>query len=126
MSIVPSKLIPLQYKDQFYIPTNWDEAWYHECPFQQKMWREAITKELDKMKTYQVYKIIKRKEIPHGRKCVKHKWVFDIKRNGLFRARLVACGYSQKPGINFTDTYSPVVNDAVFRECSLSSNYCFN
>jgi Reverse transcriptase (RNA-dependent DNA polymerase) len=41
--------------------------------------------------------------------------VFDIKRTGIFRARLVACGYSQIPGVDFQDYYSPVVNDAVFR-----------
>jgi Reverse transcriptase (RNA-dependent DNA polymerase) len=40
---------------------------------------------------------------------------FDIKRTGIFQARLVACGYSQIPGVDFQDYYSPVVNDAVFR-----------
>ena len=50
-----------------------------------------------------------------NRRCVKHKWVFDIKRNGTFRARLVACGYTQVPGIDFTEAYSPVINDVVFR-----------
>ena len=43
--------------------------------------------------------------------CVIHKWVFEIKQNGVFRARLVACGYSQIPGQDFGDIYSPVVND---------------
>ena len=33
----------------------------------------------------------------------------------MFRARLVACGYSQQPGIDFTKSYSPVINDSVFR-----------
>jgi hypothetical protein len=28
---------------------------------------------------------------------------------------LVACGYSQVPGVDFTDSFSPVVNDATFR-----------
>ena len=28
---------------------------------------------------------------------------------------LVACGYSQVPGINFSKNYSPVVNDVTFR-----------
>ena len=50
-----------------------------------------------------------------GRQCVKHKWVFDIKQNGVFQAKLVACGYSQLPGVNFTEVYSPVVSNVTLR-----------
>jgi Reverse transcriptase (RNA-dependent DNA polymerase) len=53
--------------------------------------------------------------MPRGRRCVCCKWVFDIKRNGVFRARLVACGYSQIPGVDFTEAYSPLINDVTFR-----------
>ena len=28
---------------------------------------------------------------------------------------LVACGYTQIPGVDFTEAYSPVINDVVFR-----------
>jgi Reverse transcriptase (RNA-dependent DNA polymerase) len=41
--------------------------------------------------------------------------VFDVKRTGRFPARLVACRYSQNPGVDFQDFYSSIVNDAVFR-----------
>lgn len=67
------------------------------------------------MKQHGVWKKIRRSEMPEGRRCVKHKWVLEIKRNGIFRARLVACGYSQVAGIDFTEVYSPVVNDATVR-----------
>ena len=50
-----------------------------------------------------------------NRRCIKSKWVFDIKQDGTFRARLVACGYSQVPGIDFEESYSPVINDVTFR-----------
>jgi Reverse transcriptase (RNA-dependent DNA polymerase) len=33
----------------------------------------------------------------------------------VFRARLVACGYSQIPGIDFNESFAPVVNDVSFR-----------
>ncbi len=56
-----------------------------------------------------------RKDLPKGRKCIKFKWIFEIKRDGRFRARLVACGYSQEPGVDFTESYSPVISDVVFR-----------
>ena len=41
--------------------------------------------------------------------------VFKVKRNSVYHARLVAKGFSQIPGVDFTDNYSPVVNDVTFR-----------
>ncbi len=49
--------------------------------------------------------------MPNGRNCITSKWIFNIKRNGVYCARLVACGYSQVPGVDF----QPVVNDVTFR-----------
>jgi hypothetical protein len=40
--------------------------------------------------------------------------MFKIKRNGMFRAQLVACGYSQVPGVNFQESFAPVINDVTF------------
>jgi hypothetical protein len=44
-----------------------------------------------------VYEKILKSELPNKRECFKNKWVFKIKRNGIFRALLIACGYSQIP-----------------------------
>ncbi len=41
--------------------------------------------------------------------------VFKITRNGIFCTLLVACGYSQIPGVDFSEIYSPVVYDVTFR-----------
>jgi hypothetical protein len=38
-----------------------------------------------------------------------------VKSNGFFRARLVACGYSQVPEIDFSESFAPVLNDVSFR-----------
>jgi hypothetical protein len=38
-----------------------------------------------------------------------------VKRNGVFRARLVACGCSQVPGVDFTESFAPVLYDVSFR-----------
>ena len=102
-------------KDVFEAPRNFNQAWDHECPFQRKMWREAINKEFDKMEGHKVWKKVKKSVMPKDRRCVKCKWVFEVKRNGVFRARLVACGYSQVPGQDFNEVYSPVVNDCTVR-----------
>ena len=72
-------------------------------------------KEFEKMNSMKVYRKIDRALMPNGRRCVKCRWVFDIKRDGTFRARLVACGYSQIPGVDFTEVYSPVKNDVTFK-----------
>jgi hypothetical protein len=89
----PDKVPPSVYRDLFTVPEKFKDVWSHPNEWQQKKWRKSIIKELTKMENHKVWKVIKRNEVPKGRWCVKHKWVFEIKRNGVFRARLVACGY---------------------------------
>ena len=56
--------------------------------------------------------------IPSGRRLVGCHWVFKIKRNGVYHTRLVAKGFSQIPGLDFTEKISLVVNDVTFRVVS--------
>ena len=60
------------------------------------------------------------KELPSGRKAVGYKWVFKLKLNpdnsiAQYKACLVAKGYSQVPGQDFTETTLPVARLASYR-----------
>jgi hypothetical protein len=51
---------------------------------------------------------------------VRFKWVFIRKRNEnnkvvRYKVRLVAQGFTQRPDINFNETYSPVMNGITFQ-----------
>lgn len=74
-------------------------------------WKAAMKSELDSLKASETWELVPR---PKGRQVVKCKWVFRKKydANGdleRYKARLVACGYSQVEGIDFKETFSPVV-----------------
>ena len=101
--------------DDYVEPKSFEEAWNHPDESQRQKWRDAIHKEFKDMNNRGVWKHVKKADVPTGRRCVKNKWVFTVKRNGIFRARLVACGYSQVPGIDFGESFAPVVNDITFR-----------
>ena len=62
-----------------------------------------------------LWKKTNRKKIPINRSLIGNKWVFKIKRDGTYRARLVALGYSQIPGVDYTDKFAPVAHDVSFR-----------
>ena len=50
---------------------------------------------------------------PHCR-YIKNKWVFKIKSNKVYPLCLVPCWYSQISSVNFSENYSPVVNNITF------------
>ena len=62
-----------------------------------------------------VWRKIDRKKIPSNRRLTGNKWVFKIKRDVTYRARLVALGYSQIPEVDYTETFAPVAQDVSFR-----------
>jgi histone deacetylase 1/2 len=96
-------------------PKSFAEAYKNPNLNDKIKWREAISKEFDDMSSKGVWKKIQKSDMPNGRNCIKSKWIFKIKRNGVYRVRLVACGYSQVPGVDFQESFAPVINDVTFR-----------
>ena len=75
--------------------------------------KEAIEAELKSLEKREVFGRITK--TPNGVKPVGYKWVFIRKRNERneivrYKARIVAQGFSQIPGVDYEETYSPVVD----------------
>ena len=59
-------------------------------------------------------------DLPPGRCAITTKWVFKSKLNpngttAKIKARLVACGFQQRAGIDFTETFVLVAKTDTFR-----------
>ena len=77
------------------------------------MWKEVIQAELNSLSKREVFGPVV--QTPKGVMTVGYKWVFVRKRNEKYeviryKARLVAQGFSQRPSIDYEETYAPIMD----------------
>ncbi|KAK9214355.1 hypothetical protein WN944_006344 [Citrus x changshan-huyou] len=98
-------------------PTTTNEPKTLKAALKHQHWVAAMQEELTALYQNQTWSLMPR---PPDTNVVGSKWVYKIKHKedgsiDRFKARLVAKGFTQIPGVDFAETFSPVVKHTTIR-----------
>ena len=106
----------LSYHTQLYSPTHLEPSTVSQA-LKDPNWRQAMQEEYTALVQNNTWSLVP----PHtAANVVGCKWIFRLKRNvdgtiARYKARLVAKGFSQRPGLDYHETFSPVIKPTTVR-----------
>ncbi|KAH9717402.1 retrovirus-related pol polyprotein from transposon RE2 [Citrus sinensis] len=109
--IFKPKLYQISTQPQITLPSNTSEA------LKEPSWKKAMEDEYNALIKNETWTLIPNDS---SYKLIGNKWVYKVKENpdgtiNKYKARLVVKGFLQIPGIDFTETFSPVVKAATIK-----------
>ncbi len=96
-------------KNDTAVPDKYSEA------INQVSWRKAMIKELNSIKQRDVWEPVKAIDVKNGTRILSTRWLYTVKSDGTCKVRLVAMGRFQRPGLDYWETFAPVVSDSIIR-----------
>lgn len=95
-------------------PESYSEAMKSD---QRNQWMEAMDCEIKALHENKTWDL---EELPSGKRPISNKWVYRVKTNAdgsvdKFKARLVIKGCSQRRGVDYNQTFSPVARTSTIR-----------
>ncbi|UYV84441.1 hypothetical protein LAZ67_X002182 [Cordylochernes scorpioides] len=97
-----------------YIPENFKEAMNSG---ERNEWHKAMEEELSEIEKHKVWTLVPRE---NGMKVINSKWVYSTKKTSNYaiykrKARLVAVGCNQRYGVDYKESFSPVLKKESLR-----------
>ena len=91
------------------LPETFAEAMAHT---DEPKWQKATDKEINSLLDNGTWELV---QLPPGKKAIGSRWVFRIKHKAdgtidVYKARLVTKGYSQHPGIDYDEVFTPTAH----------------
>ena len=88
-----------------------------EEALKKKVWLDAMKEELEPIKRNKTWELT---ELPMEKKAISVRWVFKVKFKpdgsvGKHKARLVARGFLQKPGLDYLEVFALVARHEAIR-----------
>ncbi|XP_071677134.1 uncharacterized protein [Lolium perenne] len=113
-------LRPKQYSDgtvRWLLSTTKTEPPDVQAALADPRWKQAMDEEFQALQTNQTWRLVPPKR---GANVIDCRWIYKVKHKAdgsvdRYKARLVAKGFKQRYGIDYEDTFSPVVKIATVR-----------
>jgi hypothetical protein len=103
-------------QEQIAIPNNLREA---RASPQDKLWDQTMLDEMEFLFEHRTWELVRRSET-RGRKSIACRWVYTVKCDEMgrikrYKVRLVIRGFKQQLGLEYSETYAPVVRFETMR-----------
>ena len=99
----------IKIRSKFDNPIRYPKSYFEAIDSEESdKWKAAMNYEYNSLMKHNTWTLVEHK---NADKVIDVKWIYRIKPDGRYKARLVAFGYTQERGVDYDQIYSPIIFD---------------